>query len=241
MFLSKDDMITSFDDSDFVLDETELESLLSDLPELVSDDEYDDLEIDPIPLNEISPGDGSQALIEYASSLGSCFISNDAPIKDDHSMEVKPPRNKNHKTTKSKKRTTIEKQTSNARSGKKTVSKRKLTPKINYTPSSLVTGLCPERDVVFGRGGHANHNPGNGFLLEAVKANSLEYKRLGKDREGKEEKKCIVEEIAAMIHARGGRFLMRQHKDAPWQEASEKKVHEKISHMLRDQPLEAKQ
>ncbi|CAJ1931721.1 unnamed protein product, partial [Cylindrotheca closterium] len=117
--------------------------------------------------------------------------------------------------------------------------KRKMVPKIKWT--TIVTHLCPERDVVFGRGGHANHNPGNGFLLEAVKIHSPKYKSLGKDKDGKAEKKHIVQLVTAMIEARGGRFLLRQQTDAPWQEATEKKVHEKISHMLRDQPHPLKQ
>jgi len=240
-FLSNNDVIDSFDDSDFILHETELESLLSDLPHLVSDDECDvefdpmpdasDVEIDPIPLYEISPRDGTQALVEYAASIDFFFPNNDTPVQEDVNRIQKTQHQANKKT---KPKRATKKQKPHTRSGKKTVTKRKMSSKINY--SSAVADLCPERDVVFGRGGHAVHNPGNGFLLDAVKTHSSEYKKLGKNKEGKEEKKHIIQLITAMVQARGGRFLLRQHKDKAWQEASDKKVHEKISHMLRDQP-----
>ncbi|CAJ1952859.1 unnamed protein product [Cylindrotheca closterium] len=240
MCLSNDDMMHSIDGSALIIDETELESLLLDLPPL--DDCNDgegqscdvEIEIDSIPLDEITQGDGNEALVEYASALCSCFLSNDAaPIQDVNRIQEMPYQTKNKKTKKSQ-RTNKKTKKSKAGSGKKTTAKRKMVPKIKCT--TTVTHLCPERDVVFGRGGHAVHNPGNGFLLEAVKIHSPKYKSLGKDKDGKVEKKHIVQLVAAMVEARGGRFLLRQQKDAPWQEASEQKVHEKIRHMLRDQP-----
>ena len=235
MFLSNDDMIDLADDSASFLDDAELESLLLDLPQLLDESNYeescDDVEIDPIPLDEITPGDGSQVLVECASSFDFWFPSIDTPIQDVNSIQQMP-HHPTKKNTKSQRTKTTKKP--KARSGKKTTTKRKMASKSKHT--TIVTHLCPKRDVVFGRGGHAVHNPGNGFLLEAVKAHSPEYKWLGKDRAGKQKKTYIVQLVAAMIQARGGRFLLRQQKDAPWYEASEKKVHEKISHMLRDQP-----
>ncbi|KAL3938405.1 MAG: hypothetical protein SGBAC_006686 [Bacillariaceae sp.] len=244
VFMSKDDMIDSFDDSDFNLDQTDLESLLSDLPQLVSDDECDvkfeltpaecDIECDPIPLYEITPGHGNQALLEFASSLEFVFPDDsDTPIQDINSVQDSTRKQKMSARQAKKTTSRRAKQKPTARSAKKTATKREMAPKY----ASAVANLCPKRDVVCGRGGHATNNPGNRFLLEAVKANSSQYKSLGRDKEGKEGKQSIVQLISTMIQARGGRFLLRQHNDGSWEEASDKKVHEKISHMLRDQPL----
>ena len=286
---SNDIMIDdSFDDSGFTFDETELETLLLEHPELASQDEWD-VKVDPIPLDEITPGDGYHTLMEYAAPLDLWFASNDAPVilllerpelasQDEWDVKIDPipldeitPDDGYHALVEyaapldlwfasndapvitiskiqeatlakeemphQEEKNTISRRATNrlkprATSAKKTVTKRKRKP--TTVGCFEVTDLCPQYDVLFGRGGHANHNPGNSFLLDKVKEHRAEYKMLGKRKEGKEKKKIVVQRVAAMVEARGGRFLLREHKDGPWHKATDQEVHEKISHMLRD-------
>jgi len=91
-----------------------------------------------------------------------------------------------------------------------------------------------KNDVLLGRGGHASNNPGNLYLLRAVRMSSVEYKSLGKNEQDKVQKRAIVQHIISLIEDRGSRFLYREKKGDQWREASSRAVYEKISHMLRD-------
>lgn len=231
---SNDIIIDSFDDSGFTFDETELETLLWEHPELASQDEWD-VKVDPIPLDEITPEDGYHALVEYAAPLDFWFASNDAPVItiskiQEATLAKEEMPHQEEKNTTSRRATNRLKP--RATSAKKTFTKRKRPP--STVGCFEVTDLCPQYDVLFGRGGHANHNPGNSFLLDTVKEHRAEYRSLGTTKQDKEKKKAVVQRVAAMVEDRGGRFLLREHNNGPWHEASDQKVHEKISHMLRD-------
>ena len=104
----------------------------------------------------------------------------------------------------------------------------------NGTPKSNVVGTFSDRDVLLGRGGHANHHPGNKTLLERVKMFQPTYKSFGSEEDGKKQKNNLTRELVEWVQAQGGRFLKRSGKDVPWREVSYNEARMKVSHLFRN-------
>ncbi|CAJ1956039.1 unnamed protein product [Cylindrotheca closterium] len=104
----------------------------------------------------------------------------------------------------------------------------------NGTPKSNVVGTFSDKDVLLGRGGHANHHPGNKTLLDRVKMFQPTYKSFGSEEDGKKQKNNLTRELVEWVQAQGGRFLKRSGKDVPWREVSYNEARMKVSHLFRN-------
>lgn len=85
-----------------------------------------------------------------------------------------------------------------------------------------------------GRGGHANHHPGNKLLLDRVKELQPTYKSFGSEEDGKKQKNNLTRELVEWVRSKGGRFLKRSSKDVPWTEVSYNEARMKVSHLFRN-------
>jgi len=84
-------------------------------------------------------------------------------------------------------------------------------------------------DVLCGRGGLTNHNPGNiafRVIVNSYREPYLKAKKL--------EKSVIAHNIIAAVKKQGGRFLMRSKDGVGWTEVPEKKAQQKTSQALRE-------
>jgi hypothetical protein len=83
-----------------------------------------------------------------------------------------------------------------------------------------------------GRGRGFFQHPGNRRMLAFVKRNKMRYKNANK-----KEKAEIVEEVVALVHGTGGRFLKRSGDphDPCWYIASKDEKYRKICHCLREE------
>lgn len=104
----------------------------------------------------------------------------------------------------------------------------------NETSQGDVVSRFNEKDVLLGRGGHANHHAGNKMLLERVKMFQPTYKAYGGEDDGKKKKNDLTRELVRWVQAQGGRFLKRTSKDVPWREVSYNEARMKVSHLFRN-------
>jgi hypothetical protein len=86
-------------------------------------------------------------------------------------------------------------------------------------------------DVLFGRGGKANHHPGNQFYLDKIK----ELKPLYAKCERKSEKTKVAQSVVDFInHEQKGNFLEMDEETGRWFIAANKAARTKASQALRD-------
>ncbi|KAL3936566.1 MAG: hypothetical protein SGBAC_008135 [Bacillariaceae sp.] len=188
----------------------------------------DDLE--PIPLNSMADREVDEAFVSFAASLNYHFLEeNDENLPMDLYSDALTitTRNKKSHSKSFGKQSKLSPKTK-----QKTRAKRRAFSKIK-DPSGP-TLECRKHDVLLGRGGHASTNPGNLYLLRAVRLFRAEYTSLGKTDEENSQKRVIVQHLVSLMEDRGSRFLYRVKSGEAWREASSKAVNEKISHMLRD-------
>lgn len=91
-----------------------------------------------------------------------------------------------------------------------------------------------DKDILFGRGGHANNNLGNQRLLDYIKSLQDEYKAFGNSEIGKKNKKDLTLKVVAWVHEHGGRFLKRDKRDGPWEETTINVARLKVSQLFRN-------
>ncbi|KAL7460590.1 hypothetical protein ACHAXS_003065, partial [Conticribra weissflogii] len=99
-------------------------------------------------------------------------------------------------------------------------------------------GISPrENDVILGRGGLSNNNPGNIHFRRVVAALKGEYAKLTKNKDKRSFAVKIYEEIRGLDPP--GRFLQKS-KDGDWTLASREKAVDKVQHCLREKRNEEK-
>ncbi|CAJ1937866.1 unnamed protein product [Cylindrotheca closterium] len=208
------------------IDEIQIEQgTTTGLPPTISfiEDHYrdndDDLELDPIPIDSMIDGEGEEALVSFAASLDCCFLGG-----NEQNLPTDP--------NSGDEQTIITRNKKSDYKGRRVRTKRRTFSKIKDPNGYAVE--CHKNDVLLGRGGHASNNPGNLYLLQAVRMYSAEYKSLAKTEHDKVQKRAIVRHIVSQMETRGSRFLYREKKGEQWREASGRAIYEKISHMLRD-------
>lgn len=190
----------------------------------------DDLE--PIPLNSMADGEVDEAFVSFAASLNYHFLQeNDENLPMDLNSDALTITTSNKKSHSKSFRKQSKK--SSPKTKRKIRAKRRAFSKIKDPSGPALE--CRKHDVLLGRGGHASTNPGNLYLLRAVRLHRAEYTRfLGKTDEENSQKRVIVQHIVSLMEDRGSRFLYREKSGEVWREASSRAVNEKISHMLRD-------
>ena len=104
--------------------------------------------------------------------------------------------------------------------------------KENAASSQNIEIEVHDNDVLCGRGGDININPGNIKYRKTVETN----KRVYLTSRFKREKRIIAERIVKDIKRQSpsGRFLTRDVKDGPWREISDEKARDKVSQALRE-------
>ena len=85
-----------------------------------------------------------------------------------------------------------------------------------------------ETDVLLGRGGRSNHNPGNQSYLKQVKAFRPRYISLGNNDQKTELSLAVVK----FVHNKGGRFLKKD--PGGWYVVEDNEARKKASQALRD-------
>lgn len=103
---------------------------------------------------------------------------------------------------------------------------------LSETPKVAID-FC-DRDILLGRGGHANHHKGNQALLERVKFFQPTYKSFGSEEDGKKQKNNLTRQLVEWVATQGGRFLKRTGKNMQWQEVSYNEARMKVSHLFRN-------
>jgi len=86
-----------------------------------------------------------------------------------------------------------------------------------------------EHDVLLGRGGATNNNPGNVLFRQIVASKQLVYLDAKK-----KEKKSIAEECVKSVKQNGGRFLRRDNDSGCWLEVPNAAAVKKASQALRE-------
>ena len=92
--------------------------------------------------------------------------------------------------------------------------------------------ICSDQDVIMGRGGKANHHPGNVKFRDTIKANRSIYRSIFL----KNIKTQMTMEILDMIKGDGVRFLDFDKASGRWFEVSDERARQKISQCLREKP-----
>lgn len=100
--------------------------------------------------------------------------------------------------------------------------------------SSIMQGTTPIKepsatDVLFGRGGKANHHKGNGIFRELILSKGPIYhsKKNGY-------KRTVARDILQRIHAKGGRFIEKHEKSGLYHEVEDQRAMDKIAQSLRE-------
>lgn len=206
--------------------EPAIPDLSSSIPFADSGAMMDSLDLDPIPID--SKADDSLAIQSFADPLDYFLLcaneetgSNENDAQEVRTDGVDLTSNKKFKSHRTMPRPA---------KAPRIRAKRRAFPKAKNN----IALKCRKNDVLLGRGGHASNNPGNSFLLLAVRTRQDEYKSLGKTKQDIIQKRAIVQQIVSMAESQGSRFLYREKKGEQWREASSRAVYEKISHMLRD-------
>jgi hypothetical protein len=84
-------------------------------------------------------------------------------------------------------------------------------------------------DVLYGRGGWTNTNPGNVFFRALVDEYRIEYATAGRGN-----KTGVSKKIVRLIRNNQGRFLKKDEDDDLWFEVGDKKAIEKTGQTLRE-------
>lgn len=95
-----------------------------------------------------------------------------------------------------------------------------------------------EVDVICGRGGLANHHPGNVAFRKQGALMRPAYMAL--PEEPKREKTRLAFELIQWVFSKGGRFLTRRRSDEPWTIATWEQIQKKASQILRTATCEPK-
>jgi len=91
-------------------------------------------------------------------------------------------------------------------------------------------------DVLTGRGGYTNQNPGNKRYREDLENQKVLYRELGETREevtGKLLKTYVAEAVVVQVKTMGGRFLDKDLTTGRWYVMSDSKAREKAAQALR--------
>jgi len=94
---------------------------------------------------------------------------------------------------------------------------------------AYIVGDYSEHDVLLGRGGLANNNPGNKEYQKKKETMQERYFAATK-----EEKTGISQELVDYVHETGGRFLKLDREREQWYEVSNSEARRKASQTLRD-------
>lgn len=89
--------------------------------------------------------------------------------------------------------------------------------------------LIRAADVLLGRGGATNNNPGNVNFREIISSRQLKYLDAKK-----KDKKLIALECVETVAAKGGRFLKRDDVSGTWVEVAQAQAVKKASQALRE-------
>lgn len=92
--------------------------------------------------------------------------------------------------------------------------------------------VCSDQDVIMGRGGKANHHPGNVKFRDTIKANRPIYRSMVSNNF----KTQMTLSILYMLKADGVRFIYFDKASERWFEVSDERARQKISQCLREKP-----